>query len=484
MARGRGKPAFLCEACGHESPRWLGFCPACGQRSPLVEFYPQQVRPTRGGLRPSAISEAQDLSQVTGESRQRLPLPFDELSRVLGGGLVPGSVVLMAGEPGVGKSTLLLQAAQYLADQGQRVVYVTGEESPHQIKLRADRLELSGKGVSILPETDTDQVLEQLDRLQPALVMVDSIQSMHTPDASSGPGSGTQVRECGLRLIQWAKAKDTPILITGHITKDGSIAGPMVLEHMVDVVLYLEAESLSQYRVLRSVKNRFGSTNEIGIFQMGATGLEEVTDPSQVALSQRGEGAVGSAIVPILEGSRPLLVEVQALTSPSALALPRRIANGIDYNRLLMLVAVLSRRVGTSLSNQDIIVSVAGGLKVRDPAADLAVALAVASSLRNVPLDPRLVVMGEVGLSGELRAVSQVDRRLNEASRLGLSPCLLPASGQDRRRAAEGVELILAPTLAQAIRRVLPRSRGERRSAPEVEGLNHDADETDSVEQE
>jgi DNA repair protein RadA/Sms len=406
---------------------------------------------------------------VTEEHRQRLPLPFNELSRVLGGGLVPGSVVLMAGEPGIGKSTLLLQTSQHLANLGTGVIYVTGEESPHQVKLRADRLKLSGDGISILQETDVDRVLEILERVRPTLVIVDSIQMMHTSDAHSGPGSSTQVRECGLRIMRWAKEGNTSVIIAGHITKDGSIAGPMVLEHMVDVVLYIEAESLSQYRILRSVKNRFGSTDEIGIFQMGESGLEEVSDPSKAILSQRGKWAVGSAIVPILEGSRPLMVEVQALTSPSALAVPRRIANGIDYNRLLMLTAVLSRRVGAKLFNQDIIVNVTGGLRVKDPAADLAVALAVASSLHNVPLDPGLVVMGEVGLNGELRAVSQVNRRLNEASRLGLSSCLLPTSSQDKFGKLDNVELIFASTLAQAIRPVLPH---RRRLAPTAQAPN------------
>ena len=377
---------------------------------------------------------------------------------------MPGSVVLMAGEPGVGKSTLLLQTAQGLAARGDGVVYVSGEESAHQLRLRADRLGLEGAGIHILPETDINLVLEHLESLHPAVLVVDSVQTLYQPQVASAPGSPSQVRECGLQITRWAKETATPALMAGHITKDGAVAGPMVLEHMVDVVLYLEADGTGNYRMLRSMKNRFGSTNETGFFQMGSTGLEEVPDPSWLVLSERSEGAVGSAIVPLLEGTRPLLVEVQALTSPTGLAVPRRTANGLDYNRLLMLVAVLSRRVGVNLSNQDVIVSVAGGLRVREPAADLALALAIVSSTRNMPLDPRMVALGEVGLSGELRAVPQLDRRLAEATRLGLSPCLIPSSGHQQVHHDEGPEVVPIPTLAQAIRRSLPRGRRSRPS--------------------
>ena len=458
MPRSKNRPVFLCEGCGHQSPGWLGFCPACGNRSPLVEFFPQ-AGPTRRGIRTSASADVQELSHVTGDSLPRLLLPFAELTRVMGGGLVPGSVVLMAGEPGVGKSTLLLQIAQHLADRGSGVVYVSGEESPHQVKLRADRLGLDGSGIHILSEMDASLIIEQLERLRPAMVVVDSVQTLYSREVPSGPGSVAQVRECGLQITQWAKGRDTPVLMAGHITKDGAIAGPMVLEHMVDVVLYLETDNVSHYRLLRSDKNRFGSTDEIGIFQMGRAGLEEVLDPSWTVLSQRGEGAVGSALIALLEGSRALLVEIQALTSPSALPVPRRIANGVDYNRLLMLVAVLTRRVGVNLANQDVIVNVAGGLRAREPAADLAVALAIVSSMRNAPLGPRTVALGEVGLSGELRPVSQIDRRLGEVARLGLSPCFLPFSGQDRFEKPKELELVYVPTLAQALRRLFHRGR-------------------------
>ena len=416
--------------------------------------------PTQGWI-PSGPALPQELSQIPHDDQKRVPLGFEELNRVLGGGVVPGSMVLMAGEPGVGKSTLLLQTAQFLASTG-KVMYITGEESAHQIKLRSERLGNTGKGIYILAETDADELVEQLEHFQPYLAVVDSVQTLYTRDIPSGPGSVTQVRECALRLMRWAKARAVPVLLAGHITKDGTVAGPRVLEHMVDVVLYLEGESLSTYRILRGAKNRFGSTDEVGIFQMGSKGLEEVPDPSRVLLAERREEAVGSAIVPVLEGSRPLLVEVQALTSPSSLAVPRRVANGVDYNRLLMLAAVLSRRVGLNLSNQDIIVNVAGGLRIREPASDVAVALAIASSLRNIPLAPGMVAVGEVGLSGELRTVPQVQRRLTEASRLGFHRCLLPESARRETPGVEAIEPVFAAMLSEALRQALPRRKASR----------------------
>ena len=364
MPQKRTKIIFLCPTCGHESPKWMGFCPSCGEQSPLVEGA-HSPRSSRQSWIATTLEGPQELSQVSPNEQERTPLAFAELNRVLGGGVVPGSLVLMAGEPGVGKSTLLLQIAGYMACTGAKVLYVSGEESAHQTKLRSDRLGISGQGIYLLSETDVDEVVQHLERSQPALAIVDSVQTLYTQDIPSGQGSVAQVRECTLRLMRWAKARAVPMFIAGHMTKDGTLAGPRVLEHMVDVVLYLEGEALSTYRILRGDKNRFGSTNEVGIFQMGGNGLEEVPDPSSVLLSQHQKEAIGSAIVPILEGSRPLLVEIQALTSPSILPVPRRIANGIDYNRLLMLAAVLSRRVGLNLSNQDIIVNVVGGLKIR-----------------------------------------------------------------------------------------------------------------------
>ena len=465
MARDRSRSVFSCQGCGYESPKWMGFCPTCGDHSPLVEADRTSRASHQGWLAPSA-GIPQELSQVSTDERGRIPLGFGELDRVLGGGVVPGSLVLIAGDPGVGKSTLLLQTAQFVASAKNKVVYVSGEESLQQVKLRADRLGFTGQGIFLLAETDVDGVVQQLDHSQPALAVVDSIQTLYTQDISSAQGSVAQVRECALRLTRWAKARGVPVLISGHVTKDGSVAGPRVLEHMVDVVLYLEGDTLSSYRILRGEKNRFGSTNEVGIFQMGGKGLEEVPDPSRALLSQHRDGSVGSAIVAILEGTRPLLIEVQALTSPSVLPVPRRVANGLDYNRLLMLAAVLSRRVGLNLSNQDIIVNVVGGLKVREPATDAAVSLAIASSLRNVPVSPGTVALGEVGLSGELRSVPQLQRRLSEASRLGFRRCLLPEAAGEDAHSVEGMEQIVSPTLADALSRCLPRPRANKPGAP------------------
>ena len=455
------KTSFCCQGCGHESPKWMGFCPSCGEHTPLVER-PRRLSTTSQTWLPDTSPEPQELSQVSNDEQERIPLACEEMNRVLGGGVVPGSLVLMAGEPGVGKSTLLLQTAQYVASKGTRVLYVSGEESVHQTKLRSERLGFTGQGIYLLVETDVDEIVRRLESFGPALVIVDSIQTLYTQELPSGPGTVAQVRECALRLMRWAKGKAVPVLMAGHLTKDGSLAGPRVLEHMVDVVLYLEGENLNTYRILRGAKNRFGSTNEVGIFEMGTNGLEEVADPSRVLLAQHREGAVGSVIVPVLEGSRPLLVEVQSLTSPSVLPVPRRVANGVDYNRLLLLTAVLSRRAGLNLSNQDIIVSVAGGLKIREPATDVAVALAIASSLRNTPINPGMVALGEVGLTGELRPVPQLQRRLNEASRLGFRRCLLPSAARESTAGVEGIEPVYAPTLAHALRQCLSPRRASQ----------------------
>jgi len=456
----RQRTIYVCQECGYESPKWLGFCPSpsCRANLPLIETAATQTAPRHGWLAASA-EPLQELSQLNPDDQRRIELPCPELNRVLGGGIVLGSVVLMAGEPGVGKSTLLLQIARFMASPGRSIFYVSGEESPHQIKLRSERLGFPGQGVFLLSETDVDRIVARLEETRPALAIVDSIQTLYTQDAPSGPGSVVQVRECGLRLMRWAKLRNVPVFIAGHMTKDGSLAGPRVLEHMVDVVMYLEGQNLNAYRILRNGKNRFGSTTEVGVFEMTSQGLVEVLDPSLALLSERQEQAVGAALVPVVEGSRPLLLEVQALTSRSMAPVPRRVANGVDYNRLLMLTAVASRRAGLELSGQDVIVNVAGGFRIGEPAADLGVVLALASCLHNAPLSPGLVALGEVGLSGELRTVPQVQRRLVEAARLGLNQCILPETARSDVQRLPGMEPVFARTLRQALRAVLPASR-------------------------
>lgn len=356
------------------------------------------------------------------------PVGIDELSRVLGGGLVPGSLVLVGGEPGIGKSTLLLQTASQLAQKRGAVAYASGEETLHQVRLRAKRLGISGEKLFLLAETNLETIIEHLDRLKPCLVIVDSIQSVFLPELETSSGSITQVRECTLRLMRWAKQTQTPVIITGHVTKDGAIAGPRILEHIVDSVLYFEGELFSSYRLLRSIKNRFGSTNEVGVFEMKENGLAEVNNPSQIFLAQRQRDSIGSIVTTALEGSRPLMVEVQALTSLTSFGQPRRTANGVDFGRLLLITAVLTRRLGLKLSNQDVIVNVTGGIQINEPAADMAIALAIASSFRDKPIDYETAAVGEVGLSGEIRAIPQLERRLNEAARLGFKKCLVPRS--------------------------------------------------------
>jgi DNA repair protein RadA/Sms len=381
-----------------------------------------------------------------------------EFNRVLGGGIVPGSLVLIGGDPGIGKSTLLLQVSAMAAQQGGKVLYVSGEESLQQVRLRANRLGLGGGGLYILAETNLEAILGQLDQAAPDLVVVDSIQTVSVDELGSAPGSVGQIRECTMRLMGWAKTAGVPVLISGHVTKDGAIAGPRVLEHIVDVVLYLEGEAFSAYRLLRSVKNRFGSTNEVGIFEMRGEGLVEVDNPSEVFLSQRAKEAVGSAVVPTIEGTRPLLVEIQALTSATSFGLPRRTANGIDFNRLLLIAAVLSKRVGLALGSQDIIVNVVGGLRVNEPAADLGIALAIASSLRGVAIDSGLVAVGEVGLSGELRGVPQLERRLAEAAKLGFQRCLVPKSREGAAPIPRGIEAVAVESVKESLKVALPGS--------------------------
>ena len=456
MNKPKSKTVFVCQQCGKESPKWLGRCPGCQEWNSFVETVVTASSQVTTWLY-TEENAPRELSKLKTEAYPRLSFPFTEFNRVLGGGLVTGSLVLVGGDPGIGKSTLLLQASSAVAERGGTVLYVSGEESSQQVKLRSERLGIGGDRLYILPETNLEVILGRLGELSPNLVVVDSVQTVYIEELTGAPGSVGQIRECTLRLMRWAKRAGIPVLITGHVTKDGAIAGPRVLEHIVDVVLYLEGETFSSYRILRSTKNRFGSSNEVGIFEMSGGGLIEVSNPSEAFLASHCDGAVGSAVVPTFEGSRPLLVEIQALTSPASFAPPRRIANGVDFNRLLLIAAVLTRRAGVNLSNQDVITNVVGGMKIGEPAADLGIALAIASSHRDARVAQGLVALGEVGLSGELRAVPQLERRLSEAARLGFKRCLIPETSSKFSFDTKSIELLKAGTVAEALRLGLVR---------------------------
>ena len=457
MSKSDRRTVFVCQQCGKESLKWLGRCPDCQEWNTFAEVTVAVTSSAPRSL--SQTSPPQQLSQVSTESANRFPLPISEFNRVLGGGVVPGTLVLISGEPGIGKSTLLLQASAAMAEGKVTVAYVSGEETQHQIKLRADRLGITGDRLFLLAETDLGVILEQIDQLSPGLVVIDSKQTIYLPELGNTPGSVTQVRECTLRLMHWAKLNSVPVFIAGHVTKDGTIAGPRILEHIVDVVLYFEGDPFSAYRLLRGVKNRFGSTNEVGVFEMKEEGLIEVENPSLAFISQRPVEAIGSVVVSTIEGSRPLLVEIQALTTYTSFGYPRRTANGVDFNRLLLVTAVLTQRLGLRLGNQDIMVNVTGGLKISEPASDLGIALAIASSFRDSIVDPSMVAIGEVGLSGELRSASQLDRRVAEAARLGFKRCLVPKVGSGVSRPPKNIELIPAGTVREAISAALSKPK-------------------------
>jgi DNA repair protein RadA/Sms len=449
----KAQTRYVCQQCGSAQAKWMGRCPDCGEWNTLVETVVEQksVRARGISLMATPQSQPQLLSDVVANGFERISLAMDELDRVLGGGIVPGSLVLIGGDPGIGKSTLLLQASAALATAEAPVLYVSGEESAQQIKLRAARLGLTGGGLYVLTETNVGAIIGHIENLRPRLVVIDSIQTVYLDDLDSAAGSVSQVRESAAQLMQIAKGHGISILLIGHVTKAGAIAGPRVLEHIVDTVLYLEGDRFHAYRLLRCVKNRFGASSEVGVFEMRDAGMAEVSNPSEVFLAERLLNAAGSAIAVTLEGTRPLLVEIQALSSTTSFGNPRRTANGIDFNRLLLLTAVLSKRVGVRLSDQDVFVNVVGGLRVGEPAADLAVACAIASSFRDVPVAGDLAIVGEVGLSGELRAVSQIETRLKEAAKLGFSRCLVPQSRHLNKLKLPGLEILSARSLAQAL---------------------------------
>ena len=475
------KTSFFCSACGHESARWFGRCPACSAWNTAAEApaaaLPRAGAP-RGGTRGSRArwSPASDaashrphpLAEVSSESAPRWPSGIGELDRVLGGGLMPGSLVLVGGDPGIGKSTLLLQLAMFASrasgDRARRVLYVSGEESEEQVRLRASRLGVPPEALLIFCDTDLDAVLEAATAVTPAVVIVDSIQTMARADLEGGPGTVSQVRECALALLHFAKGTGATVFLVGHVTKDGAVAGPRVLEHMVDAVLYLEGERYQHYRVLRAAKNRFGSTNELGVFEMTDAGLAEVPNPSAVFLSDSARSEPGSAVVASLEGSRPLLVEVQALVSSSFYATPQRVTSGFDSRRLAVLLAVLERRAGLRLGRHDVFLTAAGGLKLDEPGTDLGVALAIASSFSARPVLQGAIACGEVSLSGEVRRVPRLDARLREAAQVGFARAGVPASQTSEARGA-ALEVVPVATVREALDRLL----GEKLERPRSE---------------
>ena len=445
------KTIFYCTNCGNETPKWMGRCPSCGAFNTMEEHIEKPAAVGKAKSAPVGKSRhPQRIREVASDGEIRFSTGMGELDRVLGGGAVAGSLVLVGGAPGIGKSTLLLQICNSLC-RGRRVLYISGEESAKQIKLRANRLGIREEALYVLAENALDAVEEKLNQLQPDVAVVDSVQTMYRPEMASAPGSVSQVRECTSLIMRLCKESGTAIFLVGHVTKEGAIAGPRMLEHMVDVVLYFEGDKMQEYRLLRAVKNRFGSVNELGVFQMTDKGMEVVENPSEQLLSRRAKGASGSVVFCGLEGSRPLLCDVQALASQSYFGTPRRTVGGADASRVALLLAVLEKRANQKTYNQDVYINVAGGLELSEPAADLALCMAVVSSLKDMPVGSDVAVMGEVGLAGEVRAIPQCDRRVAECQRLGFTTIVLPRENMKRLTAPEGVKLIGVDTVMQAV---------------------------------
>ncbi len=451
----KAKTQFVCQSCGYQAPKWLGRCPGCQEWNTFVEERViEEKAPERDFLSFETEAIPTPITEIVAEEKGRFQIGMGEFDRVLGGGIVFGSVILVGGDPGIGKSTLLLQMMSRLASTGKKVLYVSGEESLQQTKMRAERLEVSSDHLFVVSETSLEKILQDIQTLRPSTVVVDSIQTIYSSDLPSTPGSISQVREASSRLLYLAKHLSIPIFLIGHVTKEGFIAGPKVLEHMVDTVLYIEGEANHAFRILRAVKNRFGSTNEVGVFEMKGSGLVEVLSPSEFFLSERTQLASGSVVMPSIEGSRPILIELQALVVPTNFGVPRRTAQGVDANRVSLLVAVMEKRLGVHLNNQDIFLNIVGGIRVEEPGADLGVIAAISSSFRDKVIDPELAVFGEVGLGGEVRGVSQPEVRVKEAARLGFKRILLPKPNQEKVKGMKGIELIGVKTVGEAVEKL------------------------------
>jgi DNA repair protein RadA/Sms len=448
------KTFYQCQSCGYGSPKWLGKCPDCGSWNSFVE---EKEVPSgrKGSLQPSAKTEPVALQDIENISEKRTSTGIQEFDRVLGGGVVAGSIILVGGDPGIGKSTLLLQAFSGLSRRTGKLLYVSGEESPQQIKMRAERLSVDSEKIILLPETSLEGILHTASKISPDALVVDSIQTVYTEELMSAPGSVGQVRECAAKLMMYAKRSHIPVFIVGHVTKEGTIAGPRVLEHIVDTVLYFEGDRGHSYRVLRTIKNRFGSTNEIGIFEMSDAGLREVDNPSELFLSERSRNVSGSTVVACIEGTRPLMVEIQALVSQTNFGMPRRTSIGVDFNRVNLLVAVLEKKAGLHLGGMDIFINIVGGLKIIEPAVDLGIIATIASSVRERPVEPGTCVFGEVGLSGEIRAVAQAEARLKEAAKIGFTKAVIPSSNAGKIRAGQGMEIVGVKDCEELLKAVL-----------------------------
>jgi len=445
----KAKTVFTCQSCGYQSPKWLGKCPDCNQWNSFAEEKYETASHPRGKLSFGTKEEPAPIHEIRTADEGRVHSGIAEFDRVLGGGLVPGSVILIGGDPGIGKSTLLLQAFAAISEKGLTCLYVSGEESPQQIKMRAERLGIAAPNLLVLSETSLERIIEQVKKIKPGLLVIDSIQTIFVSSIPSAPGSVAQVRESSGSIIVLAKKTALTTFLIGHVTKDGAIAGPRILEHMVDTVLYFEGEGGHSFRILRAVKNRFGSTNEIGVFEMKETGLKEVSNPSEIFLMERPLQVPGSAVVCSMEGTRPILIELQALVSRSFLAVPRRTTIGVDHNRVALLVAVLEKKLGAKLFDQDIFVNVAGGVHVDEPAVDLGIVAAIASSSRESVLDAKTVFFGEVGLTGEIRGISQAETRVKESGKLGFERCILPHSNSSQLGHISHPELLGVSSLAE-----------------------------------
>lgn len=453
------KKKYVCQSCGYETAKWLGKCPECTKWNTFVEEIDQKSTKKEVFIIDKSSSKPVSINSIESKEEERFTTDINELDRVLGGGIVKGSLVLVGGDPGIGKSTLLIQVSSNVANLGKTVLYITGEESESQIKMRAKRLGINSENLYIFAENNLSIIESYLESVNPELIILDSIQTVFSPEISSAPGTVSQIKEGTSKFMKISKKMGISTFIVGHVTKEGSLAGPKLLEHMVDTVLYFEGERYNTYRLVRAVKNRFGSTNELGVFEMRDLGLVELDNPSKILISEKPKDVAGSVIISTVEGTRPMLLELQALVSPTSFGIPKRTSTGVDYNRVGMLLAVLEKRVGLQIQNQDVYINIVGGIKINEPSIDLGIAISVASSFRNIPIDEDIAVTGEVGLTGEVRAVSFIEKRIAECKKLGFKKIVVPRSNYDVVKETKGIEIWPVDNLRQAINIVLGRNQ-------------------------